>query len=233
MFFPRLRVKVSRLWSNSCLTANENLTSILRNSSHATIVLKKKTLTLIVFSVAVLFALYKMFPLPGLYLKKIPAFFLPAEAYASAYKQKSPRTRILTNTNLKQIEFLERYCFDKINNEREANDLPPLKFFDKLLPVARRYSKRMAEESFFSHVDPSGLSLDYRLAEANIKVTKRGENLSRIGGYIDTVPAVVNGWMKSDSHRKNILDHEFDQSAVGVWISDNDLTYFTQILVKR
>jgi uncharacterized protein YkwD len=149
-----------------------------------------------------------------------------------AARGESTEIRILPDVDFKKIEFLERYCFDLVNRERKTNGMAELQFFDDLVPVARRYSRRMAEEGFFSHADPSGLTLRYRLTEARIKSSGRAENLSRVGGYLNPVPEVVQSWMKSPGHRKNILDDEYTHSAVGVWVTGDDQTYFTQIFIR-
>ena len=140
--------------------------------------------------------------------------------------------RILPDVDFKKIEFFERYCFDLVNRERKTNGLTELQFLDDLVPVARRYSRRMAEEGFFSHTDPSGLTLRYRLTQARIESIGRAENLSRVSGYLNPVPEVVQSWMKSPGHRTNILDGEYTHSAVGVWITPDDQTYFTQIFIQ-
>jgi uncharacterized protein YkwD len=140
--------------------------------------------------------------------------------------------RILEEADFKKIEFLERYCFDEVNKERKLNGLAELTLFDDLAPVARRYSRRMAEEGFFSHADPDGLTLKFRLAEARIKSSERAENLSRVGGFLNPVPEVVRSWMKSPGHRQNILEGKYTHSAVGIWISSDELIYVTQIFIR-
>jgi len=146
--------------------------------------------------------------------------------------RESTQIRILEDADFKKIEFLERYCFDGVNSERKSNGLADLRFFDDLVPVARRYSRRMAEEGFFAHVDPDGMTLKFRLAEARIKSSERAENLSRVGGFLNPIPEVVKSWMKSPGHRQNILDGKYTHSAVGIWISSDDLIYVTQIFIR-
>lgn len=51
-----------------------------------------------------------------------------------------------------------------------------------------------------------------------------GENLAK--GY-ETAEDVVNAWMESPDHRKNILSNNFTTMAVSVVIKDNK-KYFTQ-----
>lgn len=129
------------------------------------------------------------------------------------------------------IEFLEIYCFDEVNRRRKEHGLELLEFSSRLLDVARNYSRRMAEEEFFSHTDPQGKALGDRLREAEFGWRAVGENLLNIKGYIDPVPPAVNQWMKSEAHSRNILDPAYQYSAVGVWTDSDGMVYFTQIFL--
>ena len=133
--------------------------------------------------------------------------------------------------DMKEIEFLERYCFEEVNKQREGHGLPGLKFWDALLPVARNYSKRMAEEGFFSHTDPQGKSVADRVRAAGLQWYALDENLLNIKGYINPVPPTVERWMASVNHRANLLDAEVEYSAVGVWIRQDGTVFFTQVFL--
>ena len=132
-----------------------------------------------------------------------------------------------------EIESLERQCLSEINRLRRAYHLGPLEFSRVLLPVARTYSRRMAEEGFFSHTDPEGRGTNDRLKGAGIRWRALAENISSERGWVNPVAVSVHGWMDSAGHRSNILNGEFDQTAVGVWISESGAVYFTQIFIKR
>lgn len=130
-----------------------------------------------------------------------------------------------------KIEFLEMYCFDEVNRQRKENGLEPLVFSGPLLDIARNYSRRMAEEGFFSHTDPQGKTAHDRVNQANLKWNTIGENLLNIKGFINPVPPAVERWMQSAGHRKNILDPEYQYSAVGAWTGPDGMVYFTQIFL--
>ena len=132
-----------------------------------------------------------------------------------------------------EIEALERQCLSEINRLRRAYRLGPLEFNQELLPVARSYSRRMAEEGFFSHTDPEGRGTSHRLNIAGVRWRALAENIASERGYVNPVAVSVHGWMDSDGHRSNILNAGFDQTAVGVWIGENGSVYFTQIFIKR
>lgn len=133
---------------------------------------------------------------------------------------------------LREIESLEAQCLDAVNRERQTRGLEPLEFSRELLPVARDYSRWMAEEKFFSHTDPQGRSVRQRVNDAGIKWRALGENLAYANGYINPVAASMSGWMESPGHRRNILDRAFRKTAIGVWIADDETVYFTEIFMK-
>jgi uncharacterized protein YkwD len=133
---------------------------------------------------------------------------------------------------LREIELLELQCLDEVNRLRQAYGLSPLELSVELREVAREYSRWMAEEDFFSHVDPRGRTVKQRVDDVGIKWKVLGENLAYSNGYTNPVAASVSGWMDSPGHRKNILDRAFQKSAVGVWIADDGTVYFTEIFMR-
>jgi uncharacterized protein YkwD len=138
-----------------------------------------------------------------------------------------------SNRRIREIETLEQQCLDEINRVRRRSGLPSLAFNEDLLPVAREYSRRMAEEHFFSHNDPDGKTVRERVDEADIRWRMIGENLAYSNGYVNPVAASLHGWMESPGHRKNILEPDFSMTAIGVWIKDDGTVYFTEIFLKQ
>jgi uncharacterized protein YkwD len=134
---------------------------------------------------------------------------------------------------LYEVEQMEQQCLEQINHQREARGIATLRFAPELLPLARYYSWRMAEEKFFSHTDPEGRTVKERVSEYGIKWQILGENLAYSNGYVNPVAASLHGWMDSPGHRKNILDSSFNHTAIGVWISENGTVYFTEIFMKK
>ena len=140
---------------------------------------------------------------------------------------------MVSGWGLREIESLEEQCLGEVNRVRKAHNLAPLEFSEELLDVARDYSRRMAEEGFFAHNDPAGRSVRERVARTNIRWHVIGENLAYSNGYINPVAASMSGWMESPGHRRNILDPEWRQTAIGAWISANGTVYFTEIFIKQ
>jgi uncharacterized protein YkwD len=145
----------------------------------------------------------------------------------------SEETSGVSSRRIREIESLEQQCLDEINRVRRHSGLPRLAFYEDLLPVARDYSRRMAEEHFFSHNDPDGKTVRERVDEADIRWRMVGENLAYSNGYVNPVAASLHGWMESPGHRKNILEADFTMTAIGVWIKDDGTVYFTEIFLKQ
>lgn len=147
-------------------------------------------------------------------------------------REDESRPRI-PSRRLLEIESLEQQCLDEINRVRRRNGLQRLSFYEDLLPVAREYSRRMAEQDFFSHNDPEGRTVKERIEEADIKWRMIGENLAYSNGHVNPVAASLHGWMESPGHRANILEPNFNLTAIGVWIKPDGTVYFTEIFLKQ
>jgi uncharacterized protein YkwD len=93
-----------------------------------------------------------------------------------------------------------------VNAERAAAGLPPVVANPTLSKAAQGYAEYMARENFFSHKGLDGSTLVSR-AEAAGYVTWSflAENLA--AGQ-QTPEKLVAAWMKSPSHRANILSEE-------------------------
>jgi uncharacterized protein YkwD len=134
---------------------------------------------------------------------------------------------------IEEIEDLERDCLREVNHQRVARGLAAMEADRSVLAVARAYSRQMAEEGFFSHVDPDGIDVRQRLEKARIKWLMVGENLSYSNGYINPVATSIRGWMDSPGHRHNILEGRYNDSAIGAWIAADGTVYFTEIFLKK
>jgi len=139
----------------------------------------------------------------------------------------------ISSRRIREIESLEQQCLDEVNKVRHARRLRPLNFSEELLSVARGYSRRMAEQHFFSHNDPEGRTVRERVDEADIRWRIVGENLAYSNGYLNPVAASLRGWMESPGHRRNILEPDYNVTAIGAWIAPDGTVYFTEIFIKQ
>jgi uncharacterized protein YkwD len=126
---------------------------------------------------------------------------------------------------------MERAVVERINQIRGERRLPPLAPSADLDRIARGHSCRMAGQGFFGHVSPAGDGLAERLAAGGQRIAAAAENLAHLN-QADPVASAVQGWMKSTSHRTNILRREFSLTGVGVCRDRGGGYYITQIFVR-
>jgi len=96
------------------------------------------------------------------------------------------------------------------NQERAREKLPPLKLEARLEEAARAHARDMADRQVMSHDGGDGSTPTQRIVRAGYHFLRTGENVA--AGYRD-VPAVIQGWMDSPPHRKNVLG-EFTEIGV-------------------
>lgn len=125
----------------------------------------------------------------------------------------------------------ESEIFDLVNRERSRARLSYLEWDDDLARVARSFSRQMARERFFSHSDREGRTVIDRASL--VSWSKIGENLFMCSGMEDYSAFSVRGWMRSPTHRRNILDREWTDSGIGVYRTRDDQIYVTQVFVRR
>jgi len=96
------------------------------------------------------------------------------------------------------------------NRERAKEKLPPLKLDARLEGAARSHAKDMADRDVMSHEGGDGSTPAQRVTRAGYHYQTTGENVAQ--GYRD-VASVMQGWMDSPPHRKNIMG---DFTEIGV-----------------
>ena len=99
------------------------------------------------------------------------------------------------------------------NEEREQNNLPPLKENDLLTEAAVLKAKDMASRGYFAHTSPEGLTPWYWLEQVGYRYTAAGENLA-VNFYESE--DVDQAWMNSPTHRANMLKDGFTEIGIGV-----------------
>lgn len=97
-----------------------------------------------------------------------------------------------------------------VNIEREKNGLSALVLDDKLNKAAKVRSDELT--SYYDHVRPDGSSCFTAFKEAGASYSAAAENIA--AGY-KTPQDVVDGWMSSTGHRRNILTASFKKMGIG------------------
>lgn len=110
-----------------------------------------------------------------------------------------------------------------VNIEREKAGRQPLNPDENLNQAAQMRAKEIV--SAFSHTRPDGRDCFTAMKEAGVSYRAAGENIAK--GQ-RTPEQVVDGWMKSDGHRENLLSADFGRLGVGYHV-ENGRTYWVQL----
>ncbi|MCA9606449.1 MAG: CAP domain-containing protein [Myxococcales bacterium] len=101
----------------------------------------------------------------------------------------------------------------------------PLTMDPLLRLAARLHSTNMGENGFFDHTDPEGRGPGERVAEVGFRGSYVGENIAR--GQA-TPEEVVDAWMHSEGHCRNIMNPRYHFLGVGLAYSPADEPFWTQ-----
>lgn len=107
---------------------------------------------------------------------------------------------------------LPAVVIDLTNTERTALTLLPLNRNTVLDQAAQLKAEDMARNSYFSHDSPTGVTPWYWFTQAGYPFVHAGENLAV---YFTDSTAVVDAWMKSPTHRANIVGTQYREIGVG------------------
>ena len=101
-----------------------------------------------------------------------------------------------------------------VNKERARYNLSSLEHRADIANVAEVKAKDMVDRKYFSHQSPTYGSPFDMLKQFNISYRSAGENIAQG----QTSPEqVMNSWMNSPGHRKNILGSQFNSIGVGYY----------------
>jgi uncharacterized protein YkwD len=158
----------------------------------------------------------------------------PAEWFQRLLKEdlfSTQPSRSKLNAPTPAIANMEVAIHERINEIRQENNLKPLRRNEKLVQVAREYSRQMAIKHFFAHASPSGDTVVQRVHAVGIFYWVMGENLFKSVNIAQPVEPAVRGWMKSPGHRENILYSAFTETGIGIWRQGNTY-YVTQVFLR-
>lgn len=100
-----------------------------------------------------------------------------------------------------------------VNKERTAVGCPVLTLNAKLTKAAQDHSADMAANSNMSHTGSDGSDPGLRITRAGYQWRTYGENVAY--GY-STAEKVMEGWMNSPGHKRNILDCSYKEIGIGL-----------------
>jgi uncharacterized protein YkwD len=125
------------------------------------------------------------------------------------------------NKNVPNSNFDKKLILDLVNAARKKGcqcgdtyfyQAPPLKWNEKLEKAAFQHSQDMLENKYFSHNSPDGKKAGDRLDRLGYRWTAYGENIAQ--GY-SSEKQVVEGWLSSPGHCRNIMNKMYREMGVG------------------
>ncbi len=154
------------------------------------------------------------------------------------------------------IEAVESEIHRLTNEERVQRSVRALSYDPSLASIARGHSGDMAQFNYFAHNNLLGQSPIDRGAQAGYACRKDygsyytegiAENIfqtslyssytTTLGGLVvsrdyrtmeEIASQIVDGWMDSPGHRRNILETSYDQEGIGVVVTADEKVYVTQ-----
>jgi uncharacterized protein YkwD len=121
-----------------------------------------------------------------------------------------------------------------VNNTRQkgctcgTTTMPPVvsvTWNDQLAKAADNHSLDMKSNNYFSHTGTDGSNPSTRITAVGYSWQAYGENIAL--GYSDE-QAVMNGWLNSEGHCKNIMGADFSEMGAG-----REGDYWTQDFGKK
>jgi len=100
-----------------------------------------------------------------------------------------------------------------VNHERQKTGLQPLTLNFQLLDASESKVSDMSRQSYFSHVSPQQQRWSQFITTAKYKYKEAGENLAN--GF-QTPHEIVSAWLRSPSHRENILTPQYTDTGVAI-----------------
>lgn len=146
--------------------------------------------------------------------------------YEVNYRGNLPKERDLSLEEWNKVERgMEQQVLTITNMIRERYHVSKVTWDNQVAKVAFDHSIDMANKKYFSHFSPDGKGLRERLFAGAIYYLSAGENIA--AQYPDA-PAVVEGWLNSEGHRKALLNNHYNYLGVGVY-----RYYYTQNFLEK
>lgn len=132
--------------------------------------------------------------------------------------------------DLSTVKSIENQVIQLTNQERAKNGLKPLAADWQLSRVARYKSVDMRDKNYFSHTSPTYGSPFNMIQSFGVTYRSAGEN---IAAGQRTPSEVVQSWMNSPGHRKNILNASYTHIGVGHASGGSYGHYWTQMFIAK
>jgi uncharacterized protein YkwD len=115
--------------------------------------------------------------------------------------------------DLRDPDTVRKEMLARVNAIRKKAGLNSLRLNSDLEKAAQRHAEDMLTRGYFAHESPSGTTVRERSRKAGYDWSAIGENIAFGQTSVDEV---VETWMDSPGHRKNILGRHFNELGIGL-----------------
>jgi uncharacterized protein YkwD len=162
-----------------------------------------------------------LFPAPRRILRLVSSLVVAAAAALAvpAFASACPGADVTPNAQNIATARSATLCL--LNKQRASFGLARLRAHRQLQVAAQSYAGDMVRGGFFSHVSPSGSTLEQRIRQGTRYLAgalryQIGENIAWGQGVLAKPSAIVAAWMASPGHRANILRGAFREIGIGI-----------------
>lgn len=120
---------------------------------------------------------------------------------------------LVTAMTVRAADMTASSILDLVNADRTSSGLKPLKLNDQLTAAAEAKLADMLKRGYFSHTSPKGDTPWHWIKLAGYDYQYAGENLAI---NYSSAQAQHAAWMKSPTHRANILNAKYQETGIAV-----------------
>ena len=118
----------------------------------------------------------------------------------------------------------------RVNRVRVDRHLKPLRRSRELARAAQQHADDMARNGYLSHTNLEGRNPLERVQTAGIEGFRLlAENIGESNIAGDRIAAVIEAWLASPSHRKNLLNPAFNHTGIGAAETPDGRSLFVQL----
>ena len=115
------------------------------------------------------------------------------------------------------------------NVARQEQGLSALQASPSLAAAAQKHAEDMASNRFLEHEGSDGSNVGQRVQRESYEWSKVAENVAyNQRGAAD----VMEGWLNSPPHRRNILNGDVTEIGVGYALTDSGEPYYVQVFAS-
>ena len=174
-----------------------------------------------------------IFPKPNRVMFPQAGEFFPGSSSGPG-RSASFKTRPPAGAHPLQEEITGSEVLRLTNITRSEHGVPELKESFLLNAIAAERAKDMLEKQYFDHVLPTGEKASDIAQKVGYHYKRLGENIAS-GSFLTNLK-IINGWMQSPGHRKNLLSGQFEEIGVAVvkgWMEEDETWIAVQVFGRQ